>query len=187
MKTVQPIRDKKTIAEIKAFLLEDNIRDYLLFTLGVNTALRVGDILKLTRGDITKGNQVRDHLRIRVGKTNREQRIALNAVVKKAIKTFLMVNPNLRDYQPLFPGRNPNVSMSRVNAWKRLQRIAKRFDLEDFGLHSLRKTWGYNARKAGVDISIISEKLGHSSVAVTRRYIGITNDEVNEIELAICL
>lgn len=187
MVTVQPIRERKTINEIKAFLLEDNIRDYLLFTLGVNTALRVGDILKLTKGDIMKKNKVRDHLRVRISKTGREQRIALNMNVKKAIKTFLMVNPSLKDYNPLFPGRNPNVPMSRVNAWKRLQRIADRFDLEDFGFHSLRKSWGLHARKAGVDISIISEKLGHSSVAVTRRYLCITSDEVNEIELAICL
>ena len=187
MKTVQPIRSRKKIDDIKTFLLEDNIRDYLLFVLGVNTALRVGDILKLRKSDVVKNGKVRDMLRLRIGKTNREQRIALNANVKKAVNTYLKMNPELKDYEPLFTGRRGLVPMSRVNAWKRLQRIAKRFDLEDFGFHSLRKTWGYNARKAGVDISIISEKLGHSSIAVTRRYLGITDDEVNAIELAICL
>ena len=187
MKTVQTIRSRKKIDDIKTFLLEDNIRDYLLFVLGINTALRVGDILKLTRGEVMNGDKIRDILRVRISKTGKEKRIALNMNVKKAIKIFLRMNPELKDYSPLFSGNRGLVPMSRVNAWKRLQRLAKKFDLIDFGFHSLRKTWGYQARKSGVDISIISEKLGHSSVAVTRRYLGITDDEVNSIELAICL
>lgn len=188
MRTVQPIRSKKVIEEIKGYLAQENLRDYLLFVIGVNSALRPSDILKLTKGDLIKDNKVRDHLGIRIGKTKREQRIALNVNIKKAVKMFIDANPGIRDYQPLFPGRwNKNKPMSRTNAWKILQKIADRFGLEDIGLYSLRKSWGYHARKAGVDLSIISEKLGHSSVAVTRRYIGITNDEVNEIELAICL
>ncbi len=186
MRTVQPIRSKRVIEKIKGYLAQTNTRDYCLFVLGVNTALRVGDIIKLTRGDLMKGSLVRSHLRIRIGKTQREQRIALNVNVVRAIKAYI-ATVDMRDYQPFFPGRNPNVGMSRTNAWKILRKIAVKFDLEDFGFHSLRKSFGYHARKAGVDLSIISEKLGHSSLAVTRRYIGITNDEVNEIELAICL
>ncbi len=50
MRTVQPVRNKQMILDIKAYLLENNLRDYLFFVLGVNTALRAGDILKLTKG-----------------------------------------------------------------------------------------------------------------------------------------
>ena len=187
MKIVQPIRKKQTIQDIKAYLLESNIRDYLLFVIGVNTALRAGDILKLTKGDIMKGGKIRDILKVRINKTGKDQRVAINRNVKQAIKILLNANPSMKDYQALFSGKNPNVPISRVQAWRRLQRIATRFNLEDFGLHSLRKSWGYHARRAGVDLSIISEKLGHSSIAVTRRYIGITDDEINEVELALCL
>ncbi len=187
MRTVQPVRSKQTIQDIKAYLLEKNLRDYLLFVLGVNTALRAGDILKLTKGDILKGGKIRDILKVRINKTGKEQRVALNRNAKQAIKTFLNANPNMKDYHPLFAGKNPLEPITRVQAWRRLQRIAKRFELEDFALHSLRKSWGFHARKQGIDISIIQEKLGHSTPAVTKRYIGITDDEVNDIEKAFCL
>ncbi len=187
MNAVQPIRDRKTIEQIKAYLLERNVRDYLLFVLGINTALRVGDILAIRKADAVKNGKIRDFLKLRIGKTNKTQRVGLNSNAKKALKLYLNVNPNLVDYSPLFPGRQSLVPMSRVGAWKRLQIIAREFDLEDFGFHSLRKSWGYHSRKMGVDISIISHKLGHSSISVTKRYLGITDDEVNEIELAVCL
>ena len=40
------------------------------------------------------------------------------------------------------------------------------------------ETWGSHARKLGEDISVISEKLGHNNITVTRRYLGIAEDEV---------
>lgn len=189
MNTVQPIRSRKTIREIKSYLLEKGeIRDYLLFVLGINTALRVGDILSLRKSDvIMKNGKVKDFLMMTIGKTHRTQRIGLNRNVKRALELYLKAFPSLPGYAPLFGGRQPLIPISRVGAWKRLQLIAKEFDLDDFGFHSLRKSWGYHLRKMGVDISVISHKLGHSNITVTKRYLGITDDEVNEIELAVCL
>ena len=58
---------------------------------------------------------------------------------------------------------------------------------ERYGTHTLRKTWGYQARKKGITIEQISEKLGHRSSIVTKRYIGINQDEINKIEDEVCL
>ncbi len=181
MVTVQPIREKEKIDKIKSYL-RDNPRDYLLFVLGLNTALRVGDILKLRVGDVRRYDKIRDILKVRISKTKKEKRVALNKGAKEALKFFFLCTPDLADSDFLFTGRGRSKPMSRVNAWMRLQRIARKFGLEEFGTHSLRKTWGLQARKAGIDISIIQEKLGHSTPSVTRRYIGITDDEVNEVE-----
>jgi integrase len=52
MNKVDPIRDKSLIEEIKTELLKDNYRNYLLFVLGINTGLRIGDILKLKVQDV---------------------------------------------------------------------------------------------------------------------------------------
>ena len=41
MKYVQPIRDKNKIEEIKTYLKENGSRDLLLFTMGINTGLRI--------------------------------------------------------------------------------------------------------------------------------------------------
>jgi integrase len=49
--------------------------------------------------------------------------------------------------------------------------------VRNFGTHTLRKTWGYRARQAGVPLELIMHKLNHSNLAVTKRYLGITDDE----------
>ena len=51
----------------------------------------------------------------------------------------------------------------------------------------MRKTFGYWAYKEGYDISLLSEAFGHSSEQVTRRYIGITQDDVSEIYINLNL
>ena len=55
------------------------------------------------------------------------------------------------------------------------------------GTHTLRKTFGYHARKKGVDISILMEKFNHQSPSMTKRYIGITDDEISAVENGVNL
>ena len=52
MEYVQPIRDIEKIEEVKSILREHGTRDLLLFCLGINTALRVSDLLKFKVGDV---------------------------------------------------------------------------------------------------------------------------------------
>jgi len=47
MNKVEPIRDKAKIAELKKILREQSYRNYILFVLGINTGLRISDMLKL--------------------------------------------------------------------------------------------------------------------------------------------
>lgn len=47
MNFVQPIRDPEKIQQIKEYLKEKNERNYILFVMGINTGLRISDILKL--------------------------------------------------------------------------------------------------------------------------------------------
>lgn len=58
---------------------------------------------------------------------------------------------------------------------------------ERYRTHSLRKTWGYQARIQGLSISQIQNKLGHKSSAITSRYIGIDQEEINNVEKEVCI
>jgi site-specific recombinase XerD len=49
------------------------------------------------------------------------------------------------------------------------------------GTHSLRKTWGYHARMNGVHLALIMHKLNHSDLAYTKRYLGITDEELEKV------
>lgn len=51
-KTVDPIKSKKEIQAVKNYLSGKNLRDYTLFVVGINSALRISDILKLKWKDV---------------------------------------------------------------------------------------------------------------------------------------
>ena len=74
--------------------------------------------------------------------------------------------------------------MDRIRVWGLIQSWVKLAGLEGerYGTHSLRKTWGYQARMQDVSISQIQNKLGHKSPVITSRYIGIDQEEINNVE-----
>ncbi|MFC1878930.1 tyrosine-type recombinase/integrase, partial [Chloroflexota bacterium] len=73
-------------------------------------------------------------------------------------------------------------SIKRGQAWKFIVAICKDVGLTgNYGTHSLRKTWGYHARVQGVDLALIMHKLNHESIAYTKRYLGITDDELGAV------
>ncbi|MBZ9626053.1 hypothetical protein G9F71_024930 [Clostridium sp. FP2] len=45
MKLVQPIRDREKLEEMKMELLKTGYKNYLIFVVGINTGLRISDIL----------------------------------------------------------------------------------------------------------------------------------------------
>ena len=70
----------------------------------------------------------------------------------------------------------------RGQSWKIITFISKQVGLcGNFGTHSLRKTWGYHARMQGVDLALIMHKLNHEGIAYTKRYLGITDDELQAV------
>jgi site-specific recombinase XerD len=71
--------------------------------------------------------------------------------------------------------------IKRGQAWKFITTIRQEVGLRgNYGTHSLRKTWGYHAHLQGVDLALIMHKLNHSSIATTKRYLGITDEELQE-------
>lgn len=178
---VDPIRDEKDIKSI-AKLLSDNPRDHFLFVVGVNNGLRAGDLLKLKVKDL-RYLRTGETLSIREGKTGKSNVFAVNGVVYKALKHYLeTVKPLDDDF--VFKskkGGNKALSIQAVN--NMIKRWCKAINLKgNYGAHTLRKTWGYIQRtKFGVGFEIICKRFNHSNPAVTMRYLGIQDKEVNGI------
>lgn len=183
MNPVEPIRDLSKLVEIKRRLQRSNPRDYLLFTLGINTALRVGDLLGLhVRDVIDEHEAVREFVTLREQKTGKDKRVKLNDAATEALEYFLeQTKPNRDD--PLFKSLRTGKALTRVQAWRLINGWAREAGIADrIGTHTLRKTWGYQARQKGVPLELIQKKLGHSAPSITRRYIGITADEIEQVE-----
>ena len=144
MSTVEALKEKKDIELMKTVLKERNLRHYLLFIIGCNTGLRIGDILRLKVSDFISSGKVGKYLQVREEKTGKERRIAINVSIQKALKlytTHLGCAPD--DY--LFTSRKgQNKPISTTQAYRILNDVAAycRLDVH-FGTHSMRKTWGY--------------------------------------------
>ncbi|MBU2701165.1 integrase [Sporomusaceae bacterium BoRhaA] len=173
--TVEPIRDLKQLNDMKEYLLEHNERDYLMFVLGINSGLRISDLLKLTVEDVQDGI-----VTIREQKTSKVKQFALSDTCKEAINHYLTAAGLTTG--TLFPSAKGNSKpISKVQAWRILNKAADWVGItENIGTHTLRKSFGYHAWRRGVDIGYLQSCFNHSSQAITMRYIGITQDELNE-------
>lgn len=189
MNVVDPIRDVDKIREIKENLRATNSRDFLLFTMGINLALRASDLLSLKVKDVfDEASNVRRYIWVREKKTGKQKKLFLNSVVEDALLYHFRGRKLLWE-QFLFTARRSGEQLDRQALWELVRKWTKNVGLTGhYGTHSLRKTWGYIARVIHhKDLPQIMEKLGHSNQEMTKRYIGITQEEINELEREVCI
>ena len=176
--TVDPIRKVKDIKSISQ-LLSDKPRDYLLFIIGINNGLRIGDILKLRVNQI-QNLKVGDTIKIKEAKTKKENILVINKTVYKALRNYFE-NTNLNSDDYLFKSRKGGGPLTVSSVNKMMKKWTNAINLKgNYGTHSLRKTWGYIQRTLhGVGFEIISKRFNHSNPSVTMRYLGIEDKEVH--------
>lgn len=177
MNEVQPIRETKHITAIKKAL---HGRDLLLFIVGINSGLRISDILELKVGDL----RGKDSITVRETKTSKPKRFIFNDSIKKAM-CELVPEPAANDEYLFKSRKGDNQPLGRTAAWRILNGAAERAGLKEtigaFGTHSLRKTFGYFAYKNGTDLALLQSIFNHSSQATTLRYIGINQDRIDSV------
>ena len=178
-KAVQPLKSKQDIERMKNAL---HGRDLLLFIVGINSSLRISDILNLRVQDVSHG-----YIELSEQKTGKIKRIKINDAIKGAIKSLVPKDAEPSDW--LFPSRKGDNPISRVQAWRVLNAAADRAGLGRirFGTHSMRKTFAYHAYKSGVKLPLLMRVLNHSSEKETLRYIGIESEQIDEVYIDICL
>ncbi|MDR7868136.1 MAG: site-specific integrase [Sporomusaceae bacterium] len=182
MEYVEPIRSDKQIKGMAYYLKGNNIRDYALFILGINSGLRISDLLALRVEDV-KG---KDRITIREKKTGKTKDFPLSDICKKVINEYLQALG--LSVGPLFPSRKGGAPISRIQAYRVLNDAARHVGIKDcIGTHSLRKTFGYWAHQQGVDITRIQKLLNHSAPSITLAYIGITKEELDNVYINLNL
>lgn len=186
MNTAQPIRNESNLLHFKEYYkeIEPNPRNYLLITVGLNTALRISDILTLSWDDVYnfKTGQYRTHICIVEQKTGKVSKIYMNHSIQEALDD--MNCENSRKYSELlfYSKRNPEKSISRMQAYRIVRKAAEYYHLEGvISCHSLRKTFGYYAWNQGVSPVMLMNIYNHSSFQVTKRYLGIEQDDRDKV------
>lgn len=172
IKDVQPIRSLEKIEDMKWSLKRHcSERDYILFLLGINTGLRVSDLLKLKISDV-KGKK---KITVKEGKTEKPRTIHL-ANIYDELNAYIKT---LEGTEWLFPSRKGDKPITRIQAYRQLNKAAEMVDItEGIGTHTMRKTFGYWYYKQTKDIATLQTILNHSHPEITLRYIGITDEEI---------
>jgi integrase len=168
---VQPIRNLGKIEDMKWSLKRHcSERDYMMFLIGINTGLRVSDLLQLKAKDL-KGKK---KVIVKEGKTDKPRTIHLHNIYDD-------LNDYIKELESiwLFPSRKGEKPITRIQAYRQLNKAADMCDIDEgIGTHTMRKTFGYWYYKQSKDIATLQRILNHSHPEITLRYIGITDEEI---------
>lgn len=187
MAATEPIRDKNQLKALADYYLHrGQIRNYTLIIMGVYTALRISDLLRLRWSDVydEQRQAFRPHITVTEHKTGKIKTIALNKKVLSALHQCLLLRRN--DF--IFANnRKQAKAISRVQAWRIIHAAAEAVGIMGkISCHSLRKTWGYHAWTNGkISPVIIMDIYNHSSYTVTKRYLGIAQDDLDRAYLGM--
>ncbi|MFW5749916.1 MAG: site-specific integrase [Halanaerobium sp.] len=174
MNKVEPIRDKTKIAELKKILHQQSYRNYILFVLGINTGLRISDMLKLKVEDL----RGKSHIVLKEQKTSKNKKFLINSNLRRELDKYTAA---MADKEYLFQSRiGQNKPLSRFQAYRILSSAGRKAGLESIGCHSTRKTFGYHHYQKNKDVALLQKLFNHSSPSITLDYIGITQDIMDE-------
>ena len=132
MSTTIPIKDKEVLEEFKNYYLKkENYRNYLLIVIGLNTALRISDILSLKWSDVYNfsANRFKSHLELDEQKTGKHSVIALNNAAVAALRCFMEHLPSskcCRGNYIFASQKTVNKPIGRVQAYRIIKEARRR-------------------------------------------------------------
>lgn len=196
MSTTQPIKDKIALEAVKDYYLTKsyNPRNHLLIILGINTAYRISDMLRLTWGHVYDfdRNVFRSHIHLTEKKTGKDSLVLINDTLRTSLKEYAdyLDISTLNSSSVIFVSRKAdNRPISRTQAFRIVKEAADSAGLseENISCHSLRKTFGYFAWKQGTPPALLMNIYRHSSYEITKKYLCIGQDEQDEVYSTISL
>ncbi len=169
----EPIKNKKDIKAIEEYLKEHNKRDYVLWVLGLNSGLRVSDIVGLNVSDVAD----KTHITVVEKKTQKRKSFYINNKLKGVLDSYTKGrNPD----EPLFIAKHGK-RLNRGEVYRFINRACKELKIMvNVGTHTMRKSFGYHHYQKYKDAVILQKIFNHSSQRITLMYIGVTQDEIDE-------
>lgn len=173
MNTVDALNTQEELENVIGLLKKHATPIYAdIFKFGVNVALRISDMLAIKFED-AQGNE----LTLKESKTGKTRVITLNNSAKQIIESRRNNHPHHIYLFEADSNRAKGKPISRHSVSAKLKEIGDIVG-KKLSTHSMRKTRGAIMFNNGVSIEKICLMLGHSSPAVTLRYIGITAKDI---------
>lgn len=192
MAKTQPLKEMEQINALKDYFFErGEFRNYALIVIGLNTSLRISDILTLTWQDVYNFHTgtYRQHISVREKKTRKQNTVAINSSIIEVLDLLRVHEHRMQPDTFLFTSRKgENKPITRNHAFTLIKNASVSLGFEDnISCHSLRKTFGYQAWKQGVQPALLMSIYNHSSYEITKRYLGIAQDERDEVFMKVVL
>ncbi len=175
----EPIKNIEDLNSIKEWLKNYNIMYYVIFIIGINSGLRISDILGLTIDEVKNCNKIE----IVEQKTGKHKQFPINNEIRKVIDLWLPIRVDKFTYKEadnyLFVGRK-GCKLDRSQPYRILKRAVKELNLDiNIGTHSMRKTFGYHHYRQFKDVVLLQKIFNHSTPQITLRYIGMEQEEID--------
>ena len=178
---VEPIKNKDYVEDIEAWLDSHfkNKGKRLIWAIGINIGIRISDILALNVEDVKD----KDSITIKEKKTGKLKQFPLNEKLKQLIKDYLVEREqmySISEGNPLFIGKK-HKRLDRSQVYRDINKACKELGvLNNVGTNSMRKTFSYFFYKKYKDLAMLQKILNHKDSSTTLRYIGITQDEIDD-------
>ena len=167
---------------IRKLAKDGNYKMSLLIALGCFTGLRISDILALRWKQILHVSE----FTITEKKTGKQRTLRLNPQLQRHIaECYEQINPIGTSAPILVSQKGTIFTIQRINVM--LKDVKKKYRLRvgNFSCHSLRKTFGrqvYTMSGDNAELALVKlmELFNHSSIAITKRYLGLRQEEILE-------
>ena len=156
----------------------------LLISIGVFTGLRISDLLNLKYNEVMNG----EILSVKEKKTKKQRNIKINPDLKVIIERIVgkLEVKDLNQYIFINKYGTKPIDKSYVNV--KLKELFKRFRVKvggNISTHTFRKTLGRRVVElnnySDKSMVLLMELFGHSSQAITKRYLGIREQEIHDV------
>ena len=165
---------------IRKLAKDGNYKMSLLIALGCFTGLRISDILALRWNQILYAEE----FTIIEKKTGKQRTLRLNPQLQKHIQECYEQIKPIGIKAPILVSQKGTVfTIQRINVILKEIKRKYRLKVKNFSCHSLRKTFGrqvYNMNSENSELALVKlmELFNHSSLAITKRYLGLRKEEI---------
>lgn len=165
---------------IRLLYKDANYKMSLLIGVGCFWGLRISDILSLRWKDILNV----DEFSIIEHKTGKQRTIRINSQLKRHITDcYKQINPIGVNAPVLVSQKGTTYTIQRINIILKEIKAQYKLSIKNFSCHSLRKTFGrqvYNQNSDNAELALVKlmELFNHSNVAITKRYLGLRQEEL---------
>jgi integrase len=163
---------------------DENYKFCLLISIGVFTGLRISDLLSLTYSDLLSN----ETFTLREKKTKKQRSIKVNKDLKEIVSRIVSKSNITNLNQLIFINKYGTKSIDKSYVNVKLKELVKKYRIKldgNVSTHTFRKTLGRRVMEvnnySNESLILLMELFSHSSMSITKRYLGIREQEIHNV------